>query len=435
MARHHDLARRGVPGSLRGPAAAEPGRGTAASLTLNVVVRISGPLDTGLLDGAYDDLIARNDVLRSTVEPDGTRWVQRVHPHRGAALEQVDAAGRTPAELAAAWAAVPVPTDQPPLARGFLAALGPEEHLLGLALHHLHTDPRSLTLAVRELAAAYEARLSGSRLPAPAEQFGPYTALRLAAANARPAEERRAWLESFAGARAMGYTCDRDIAAAPSAAGVLQRRVLDADAANALEHAALRRRSTFFAALLTGFSLGLAEHVAHRDLVMPTIFEQRDTPRARAMIGPFLHPSLLRVRVPVGSTFDSLSPHVRDVVLAAYRHTTVTPAEVYAHHPGLAEALGTERGAACIFQYLPAHGRTRPVSFGPATTGVVQEPDQRPGPTPATGMMFRLRRTDTGDVVARISYDTRHQSEDAVLAVFDDFRARLDAPLAERRAG
>ncbi|WTW93986.1 condensation domain-containing protein [Streptomycetaceae bacterium NBC_01309] len=407
-----------------------PGSTTGPGFTLCSVVRVTGPLDTAVLDAAFDDVVARNDILRSTVEPDGETWVQRVHPHTGARLEQVDAAGRGPGELAAAWAQEPVPVDQPPLARAFVAELGPDDHLLGLAFHHVHMDPRSTGLAVRELARAYEARLAGGRVPPLPVQYGHYTAARARAAAQRPAAERKAWVDSLAGARPMGFDCDRDRTGIDRPAPVtLHRHVLDAASAGLLERWALRRRTTLLGALLTGFTLALAERVANRDLLVMSVFEQRDLPETRTMLGPFLYPALIRTEVPPGSTWQTLGPAVRDAVVAAYNSTNVPSSEVLAAHPDLLPAIYTQPGALCAFQYLPAYGRTLPIAFG-AATGVVVEHDRIPGPSAEIGMMFRLRRRDDGDLVARIAYDARDHSEASMLALFDDFAARLSEPLA-----
>lgn len=407
--------------------ARRPGFTTGAGCTLSAAVRMTGPLDATQLDKAFDDLVARNDVLRSTMSHDGTRWLQQVHSHRRVALERVEPGGRGPAELARTWAAASMPVDEPPLARAFLARLGPDDHLLGLAFHHLHADPRSLILAVRELAVAYEGRLAGCRIDPLPIQFGAYIHAR--AAVPPTANQRRAWIDTFAGVRSMGYTCDRDRGTAGTpATTTFQAQVLTSEAARILERWALRRRTTLFAALVTGFSLALAEHVVHRDLLITTVFERRDRPETRTMIGPFLHPSLLRVKVPRHSTWDTLTPQVRDMTVAAYDNTQVPTTEVFAAHPELPR-LYAQPGAKCVFEYLPAYGRAEPVSFG-AAAGVVLEQGSAPGPSTEVGMMFRLRRTDAGNVMARVAYDSRDQSESTVRAVFKDFVARLAEPVA-----
>lgn len=411
--------------------ALHPGMTTGSRFTLNVVVRVTGPLDTAVLDAAFDDVVARNDILRSTMEPDGVAWLQRVHPHTRAHLEFVDAADRGPDELAALWASASVPIDTPPLARGFLAELGPDDHLVGLVFHHVHMDPRSTVLAVRELARAYEARLAGERIPAAPLQYGPYTASRTNAAAKRPPAEHKAWLDSLAGARPMGYVCDRDRTGVDRPLGTtLHRPVLDAAAARRLDHASLRQRTTLFGTLLTAFTLALSERVANRDLLLMSVFERRDLPETRTMLGPFLYPGLIRVNVPPGSTWQSLAPDVRDAVMTAYNSTYVPSTEVFAANPDLMPMLYTQPGAMCAFQYLPAYGRNRPVPFGAAASGVIVEQDRIPGPSAEIGLMFRLRRTDAGDIVARLAYDARDQSEETVLELFDDFVDRLSEPLA-----
>uniref|UniRef100_UPI002D2198CD non-ribosomal peptide synthetase n=1 Tax=Streptomyces rimosus TaxID=1927 RepID=UPI002D2198CD len=128
-------------------------------LTLDIV----GPLDRRALTAALRDLVVRHEALRTVFPEDGDGPCQSVLPPDAVRLEmpvtkttrealpdQVrDAAGRG-FDLAAG---LPV--------RARLFALGPEEHLLSLTLHHIAADGWSLAPLWRDIAHAYGQRRQG----------------------------------------------------------------------------------------------------------------------------------------------------------------------------------------------------------------------------------------------------------------------------------
>lgn len=397
-------------------------------MTMSISALVTGGLDLDALDGAYDDLIARNDVLRTRLERDGAGWVQRVHPHRTARLHRAEGPAARAQEFADAWARTPVPVDEPPLVRGQVVRLDDGTHLVSLVFHHLHTDPPSLELGMSELGVLYAARLSGDRVPPPPLQFGPYVRQRADSVAGRLEADREFWRTTIEGARPVSPVpgLERDWSRPPSS-GALRLDVLDADQVAALEKWALRHRTTLFATLFTGFCLSMAERSVSRDVLVATVFEQRNHPDTRKLIGPFLHPSLLRVRVPEGADWDSLTPRVREVVRDAYDRAHIPAIDILAMHPDVIHAVSTEPVGLCLFQYLPSSGVGTDIAFGPASAHVLANTDV--GPTGDVGLMFRLHRKPSGDLVATVSFDRRDLAEALVRELFDAFAQRVREPL------
>jgi len=407
-----------------------PGGSIGPRMTMSVAARITGPLDVALLDQAYDDLVARNDVLRTTmVTVDGGGYLQQVHPHQVAHLEKTDGHGVTPGQLADEWSRTPVPSTTAPLIRGHVAQLDDGDHVVGLTLHHLHTDPRSLHLAIAELGRLYTARVDGRPEPAPALQFGEYVEQRLHSVADRLDADRDFWRATMAGARPMALSPDlqRDWERKPSS-GSFRIEVLDAEQATALERWARKNRTTMFGALFTGFSLAMADRLENRDVLVSTVFEQRDRPGAADMIGPFIHPALLRVQVPDGAGWESLAPLVRDSVLNAYNRAHIPAIEVLGMHMDVLQEIAMRPAGLCVFQYIPAHVSEKPVPFGPAAALVV--PSEEGGPTGDVGLMFRLHRSPTGELMARVTFDERDLNEPLARELFGEFADRLAEPLA-----
>ncbi|ATE55725.1 condensation domain-containing protein [Actinosynnema pretiosum] len=406
-----------------------PSGSTGPHMTMSISALVTGGLDVDLLDAAYDDLVARNDVLRTTLEPDGEQWRQRVHPHRTAHLHRAEAAAPEAQSFVDAWSREPVPIDRPPLVRGQVVALDDGSHLVNLVFHHVHTDPPSLVLAVAELGALYTARLAGEPLPPPPLQYGPYSARRAAITAPTLDADLDHWRTTVEGARPLDLSPSRDLSTPPDS-GVLRLDVLDGRDAAALEKWALRRRTTVFATLFTAFCLAAADRSTTRDVLVNTVFEQRAHPDVRTLIGPFLHPSVLRVRVPEGATWSSMTPVVREAVGAAYARAHVPGFDVLRLHPDVIHAVETEPVGLCVFQYLPYSGLEDTFAYGPATARVLAR--TQAGPTGDVGLMFRLHRRSSGSLYATVTYDRRDLTEPVVRALFTDFTTRLREPLAER---
>ncbi|SDG51242.1 Condensation domain-containing protein [Lentzea fradiae] len=398
-------------------------------MTMAISVVVDGPLDVDVLDGAYDDLVARNDVLRTVLEREGASWVQRVHPHRTARLERSEGPAERVQDFADAWTRTPVPVDEPPLVRGQVVRLDDGTHLVSLVFHHLHTDPPSLELAMSELGALYTARLAGERVPAPPLQFGPYVRQVVDSVAGRLDADREFWRTTIEGARPVSPApgLERDWGRPPSSSA-LRLHVLDSAQAAALEKWALRHRTTLFATLFTGFCLSMADRAATRDILVATVFEQRNHPDTKNLIGPFLHPSLLRVRVPEGADWESLTPQVRDVVRDAYDRAHIPTIDILGMHPDVIHAVSTEPVGLLLFQYLPSSGVGDRIAFGPATAHLLANTDV--GPTGDVGLMFRLHRKGSGDLVATVTFDRRDLEEELVRELFADFVRRVTEPLA-----
>ncbi|MDX6734015.1 MAG: hypothetical protein QOC54_3963, partial [Baekduia sp.] len=126
----------------------------SALYAVPLVLGIDGPLDADALQHALDGLVARHEILRTTlVEHDGVP-VQVVSPPAPFALRSLQAA-----DEAAAVALVREETERPfdlaagPLARAVLVRVSAERHVVGLVFHHAVADGWSLQLLVDELGA------------------------------------------------------------------------------------------------------------------------------------------------------------------------------------------------------------------------------------------------------------------------------------------
>ena len=140
--------------------------GGVATYNMPTAFRISGALDVEALGAALDDVIARHESLR-TIFPDidGVAF-QEVLPagagmwRRGGAavvsLPEQDVAGELVALAGYRFdlsAEIPI--------RAQIYSVGPEQHVVGIVVHHIAFDGWSLAPMVRDVAEAYRARRQG----------------------------------------------------------------------------------------------------------------------------------------------------------------------------------------------------------------------------------------------------------------------------------
>ena len=140
--------------------------GGVATYNMPIAFRISGALDVEALGAALDDVIARHESLRTIFpDTDGVPF-QQVLPagagmwRRGGAavvsLPEQDVAGELVALAGYRFdlsAEIPI--------RAQIYSVGPEQHVVGIVVHHIAFDGWSLAPMVRDIAEAYRARRQG----------------------------------------------------------------------------------------------------------------------------------------------------------------------------------------------------------------------------------------------------------------------------------
>ncbi|MEV6731317.1 condensation domain-containing protein, partial [Streptomyces sp. NPDC051364] len=138
--------------------------GPSATYNISLAIRLTGRLDHEALHAALADVVGRHEALR-TVFPavDGTPY-QRILAAEEISLAlpvipaREETLQSTLGELAGATfdlaGELPV--------RATLLALGPDEHVLLLVMHHIASDGGSNAPLMRDLGTAYAARAEGT---------------------------------------------------------------------------------------------------------------------------------------------------------------------------------------------------------------------------------------------------------------------------------
>lgn len=291
--------------------------------------RVTGEIDLAALQSALDDVVVRHEVLRTSVRGDEQGGHQVVEPPSRALLEvrELGAGGSTPRDMRAEeflneLDARPFDVRELPHLRAAVGRFDATDAVLVLATHHTSTDAWSLQVIMRDLAAAYAARVAGG----PAGQAAPAQYREFArrqqdnAASERVDRARAYWRERLAGAQITGITSDRPRDENLASAYGVHRFVFDAQLSSAVLRSARDTRCTPFMVMAAAYSVLLRERTGTTDVVFPTFSSGRSEERFTDAVGPFFNFVPVRIDTTGCRTLGEVLEQARSACVGAYRH-------------------------------------------------------------------------------------------------------------------
>lgn len=351
--------------------------GSGAAYHIPLAVRLTGAaLDPDALRAALADVVTRHEILR-TVYPDadGTPRQRLLDPAQAGPRLHAESVTETglPDRLAELTRHEFLLTEDAPF-RAHLLALGPEDHVLLLVLHHIAADGWSLEPLVRDLATAYRARLEGrdpqwAPLPVQYAAFG-VRQWELLADDELMDGQLAYWKRALAGLPVeLALPADRPRPTRATHQGGDIPVRLDAALHGRLRELAGETGTTVFMAVQAGLAALLTRLGAGTDIPLGTPVAGRVDEVLDDLIGCFLNTLVLRTDTSGTPTFRDLLGRVRETDLAAYAHQDL-PFEQ------LVEALNPPRSLARhpLFQVMLAFrpGGTEPrLDLPGLTTGAL----------------------------------------------------------------
>ncbi|CAM3778403.1 Tyrocidine synthase 3 [Pseudomonas reidholzensis] len=324
-----------------------------------MAVRMHGSLDRGALQAALDALVARHESLRTVfVEANGLPW-QRILPAAAVPIGFEDISGQDQAaqmRKLEAQAFAPFDLEHGPLLRARLFKVDAQEHLLSLTLHHIVSDGWSMSLMVREFAAAYNAAASGQvqaiePLPVQYADFAAWQRKSLEGGQMQaqidywkgrleddfevlelPADRLRPQVKSYQGSR---FDVRLPLA--------LTER---------LRAIAVASNATLFHVFLAAYAIVLARYSRKDTINIGVPVTNRNRLELEGLIGFFINVVVARIGVDASQPFPQLLAALKETTLQAQANKDVPFLEV-------AEALYPDRdqGVNPFFQVLYNHLR------------------------------------------------------------------------------
>ena len=304
----------------------------SAGYHLHLHYRVEGPLRPDMLDAALADVVARHESLRTSFShgPDG--GLQEIHPHATVALTRTDLSGagdderdREISRLRRVNRDTPFDLSAAPLLRAHVIGLAKDDHLLLLTLHHIIADGWGLHVFLRDLTACYRARLSGQPADLPALQVdvADYTVWQQTQQQQPDfAEQLQRCVQRH---RDLPTIASLSFATGPEGMpGNGREPFLIPETTRArLADIALAENTTLFVTLSAVYATVLSDFGHTTRVAIGTVDHGRHRLEFEDVVGLFVNPVVLDVRVRDDVTFLELLRHVREVATAALHDARV----------------------------------------------------------------------------------------------------------------
>jgi amino acid adenylation domain-containing protein len=291
--------------------------------------RLRGALSSRHLWQAFDALIARHDVLRTSFPVVDGEPRQHVAVDVAFVPVEEDLGACPPAERDArvrqrvrVFGSAPFVLDRPPLFRVLLLRLDEDDHVLVTNVHHIICDIWSSRLLTVETAELYAAAVEGrpARLPALDVQYMDFAAAhRRWIAGPGGARQAAYWKEQLAGLVVHELATDRPRIPGRGRAASTSRP-LSADVLDGVRDLARAEQATPFVVLLAAFAIVLSRHTGQSEVVVGTPVANRTSAQVEAMAGVFVNTLVLRADLPDHATARDLVRRLRQTSLDALRH-------------------------------------------------------------------------------------------------------------------
>ena len=310
---------------------------TPGSVTYNAALawRVAGPLDVDALHTALIEVFRRQEALRTVLV-----WGDQATPSQvpldewSVELPVIDVSGLTGEEQEAELTRLLTEHARRPfdlagdlMLRTTLFRLGPREHVILFAPHHVAFDAWAVDVLYREVGELYAANVErrDARLPELPLQYRDFAAWQRDRLQGELLhDELDFWRTHLAGAPTVTrLPADRPRTSAQTFEGATHHFVLDAELAESVRELCAATQVTPYMMLLAAFGSLLYRASGQDDILFGGPMANRERPGLEHLIGFFANTIVVRVRLGGNPSFNQLLTRVRDSVLASYEHQEV----------------------------------------------------------------------------------------------------------------
>jgi UDP:flavonoid glycosyltransferase YjiC (YdhE family) len=289
-------------------------------------VEVEGPLDLPALEMALNELVRRQEMLRTTFEWRDGGVMQVVHPFSPQKIEIFDSAMSLEAvrEQLAQFQSRTMDLKQRPAFRVALVRAEKHRIYLLLCIHHILVDGWAMGVFCEELTVLYAAFIKGAPAPLPPllVQYADFALRQREQFNGENLDRLlRYWRQQMAGFSLASLPPNPLWQGQRRSSGTQSIRISHR-VHSALQQLGREERATLFITILSAFNLLLHWHTGWSDLTVGTDVANRNHPQTRKVIGFFVNQLVLRSRLSAGlpQTFQDYLREVRRTCLEAYAH-------------------------------------------------------------------------------------------------------------------
>ena len=321
--------------------------------SVNLPLRLKGPVDFDALTAAIAAVLARHEILRMRVgDRDGEPY-----PEISAAPEDLVTVAdlttlpdaereRSGDRLSKAFMSEAFNLVTGPLAKALFIRLSPTDNLVVLSMHHIVADGWSSSILLRELGAVYSAAAQGGKpdlLPLP-YAYVDYAAWEAAQVRDGLFERQLGyWKEKLAGVPPL-LNLPTDLPRPPqrSFRGSRVDCAIEADLVRRLQEFSNNHDATLFMTVLAAFAVVLHRLAAQDEIVIGTPVANRGNPELEQVVGPFVNTLSLRLSIAGNPSFANYLSQVRRATIEAIDNRdlpfdmvveAINPARTFDHAP------------------------------------------------------------------------------------------------------
>lgn len=292
--------------------------------------RICSALDVQALHHAFQALVDRHAVLRTTYALHHNEPIQQVHAHQAVDFTMVDAAAWHEDVLLAAVTQVarrPFDLAAGPVLRVHLFTRAAADHVLVIVIHHIAIDMSSYVDLVEQLGVAYQAAIvapaeSAQAVPPPAKQYSDYVQWQQdLLASARGERLHVYWHAQLAGELpVLDLPTDRPLPPVQQYHGASQNFQVNQELLQQVKALAKAEGTSVFTVLLAAFQVLLHRYSGQAELLTGVIVSARNRGEFQGMPGYCINPVTIRSPLSDNPTFKVFLAQVRDTLKAALQH-------------------------------------------------------------------------------------------------------------------
>ncbi len=389
---------------------------------------IKGELDSGALEQALNELIARHEVFRSCIKEVDGQPRQEILPGLRIALPLIDLThvSDEQAEIEANRlfsndARQLYDLANAPLMRATLVKLAVDNHVFILNFHHIIADGSSLAIFYKELAALYEAlrdnkTVSFPRLPVQYADFAAWQHEWLKSSSFNTQVDY--WKRRLVGLpEPFALPTDFDRPLLSTYRGARLSVQLSEELTERLKSLSRQQSVTMFMTLFATFNILLSRICGQEDIVMGSTIAGRNHPETDGLIGFFINALPLRADLSGEPSFVTLLQRVRELCLDAFTNQDV-PFEKIVEEINPRRELGHNPVFDILFNIADVSERLLTLT-GRKITKLAQV-----DPAAKFDVVLHAPEVD-GKIELRVVYNTDLFRERRIVALLEQFAALL----------
>ena len=295
--------------------------------------RLSGRINVRALQQSLHTIVARHDVLRTTMQLVDDEPVQVVMPSDSCSMQVVELASasveqqqvRIDQEVESLYGHC-FNLSAGPLFYVKLLVLGAEDYVLLINMHHIVSDGWSNGILMRELGMLYDAYSRGRSSPLPdlKVQYTDFSRWQRQWLSGDELERQVSyWRTALAGVEVLNLPTNHPRTLDTGFAGNVLSFSLDAALTRKLSQLTKRQGVSLYMMTLSAYMVLLSKYTGQQDIAVGSPIANRNFEEIEPVIGFFVNTLVVRGELEAGLRFSELVQQVQQKTLDSYAHQDV----------------------------------------------------------------------------------------------------------------